>query len=156
MVAIAKSRGVILAEEYEKLNSEFFSGFIQRNFDMLFSICTSDRRIPPSRLFIMDNDPSQTSGAAMRALANLDAELFRIPARSPDVNPIENIFQVAKKKLAQEAIDKHLKKESFQQFKDRVNRTLFDVDIKLIDGTINSMLRRIAKIIEAKDSGKKY
>ena len=44
-----------------------------------------------------------------------------MPARSPDVNPIVNVFHVAKKKLAQEAIDKHIKKESFQQFKDRVN-----------------------------------
>ena len=39
----------------------------------------------------MDNDPSQRSMVAKDALQEIGAELVDIPARSPDLNPIENI-----------------------------------------------------------------
>ena len=44
------------------------------------------------RLFVMDNDPSQSSEAAMTALKSVEGELLKIPPRSPDLNPIENIL----------------------------------------------------------------
>ena len=46
-------------------------------------------------LLIMDNDPSRRGVVAKNALQEIGAELVEIPARSPDLSPIENIFIMA-------------------------------------------------------------
>ena len=49
----------------------------------------------------MDNDFSQSSKVGMSALEEVEAELHKIRARTPDLNPTENIFILIKKKLKQ-------------------------------------------------------
>ncbi len=44
----------------------------------------------------MDNDPSQSGKVAMKALQSVEGDLLKIPARSPDLNLIENIFHIVK------------------------------------------------------------
>ena len=56
-----------------------------------------------SRLWIQDGDPSHNSAVARRSLKQMNAQLISIPPRSPDVNPIENIFHIVKKKLDDDA-----------------------------------------------------
>lgn len=153
MVAIAKSKGVLLAEEYEKMNGDYFSGFIHRNFESLFLKC---KRRPNTRLFVMDNDPCQTSHLATEAMNDVGGELFKIPARSPDINPIENIFHIVKRKLAKDAIDRNILRESFVQFTERVKQALNSIDTKVIDDTIDSMPKRILAIIDMKGHRTKY
>ena len=43
----------------------------------------------------------------MLALTQIECELHRIPPRSPDINPIENVFHLVKKMLQKEAIDQN-------------------------------------------------
>ena len=67
LVAISYNKGVIVAEPYEKMNSEFFSSFIRRHFPTLFEVAgkgDSERKI-----FLMDNDPSQMSAKARAVFA---------------------------------------------------------------------------------------
>ena len=47
---------------------------------------------PKNKLFLQDGNPIQNSKKANRAFDAIGCKLFAIPARSPDVNPIENIF----------------------------------------------------------------
>ena len=56
----------------------------------------------------MDNDPSQTSKVARKAMEKIEAEFHKIPARSPDLNPIENLFHLLKKRLENEAIENNI------------------------------------------------
>ena len=91
MVAIAHGKGVILAEPYEKMNGKFFANFIKKKqFNTCFA--KAGPKHGGKRLFVMDNDPSQSSKAAMTALKSVEGELLKIPPRSPDLNPIENIL----------------------------------------------------------------
>ena len=53
-------------------------------------------------LLVMDNDPSQRSMVAKDALQEIGAEHIEIPARSPDLNPIDNIFHNIKRSLREE------------------------------------------------------
>ena len=46
------------------------------------------------------------------------------PPRSPDLNPIENLFHLVSKQLIEDAIDKRITSENFEQFSDRVKRTM--------------------------------
>jgi transposase len=52
----------------------------------------------------MDNDISQTSKAAGNAMEKIEAEFDKIPATSPDLNPIENLFHWERKSRENEAI----------------------------------------------------
>ena len=80
----------------------------------------------------------------------------RIPARSPDLNPIENIFHLIKKKLAKQALNLQIEKESFEEFKTRVLRCCNDIDPLIIDRTIESLPKRIDAILKGRGCRTKY
>ena len=109
------------------------------------------------RLFVMDNDPSHVSKLAMNALREIECELCKIPShRLPDLNPCESIFHLVKDSLDNEAIERSINKESFEDFRRRVFRNLNEVDTAVIDRTIESMPTRIKLIIQGKDRRTKY
>ena len=84
IVVIAYGKGVIFAEPYEKMTADFFSCLVCRNFPTLFEI--ADKREHNCKIFVMVNDPSQTSAKAMRTVADMGYTMQKIPARSPDLN----------------------------------------------------------------------
>ncbi len=51
----------------------------------------------------MNNDPSQRSKTAWKAMNKAGATLFTVPPRSPDLNPIENLFHIVKKSAGYDA-----------------------------------------------------
>ena len=105
---------------------------------------------------MIDNDPSQVSKAAKLALKDIGAELHQIPARSPCLYPIENIFHILRKMLEDEAIRLQIIRESFEEFKSRVMRCFDSVATELIDRTIRSMPKRIDQITASKGARIKY
>ena len=90
MVAITYRKGIILAIPYQKMNGPYFASFIKDHFNITFA--KAGAKHCGSCIFVMDNDPSQTSKVAMEALRTIEANLLEIPARSPDLNPIEQFF----------------------------------------------------------------
>ena len=103
IVVISYGRGVILAEPYEKMSADFFAEFIRRHFPNLFEI--AEKGESDQKIFVMDNDPSQTSSKAMETLMNMGYTLQRIPPRSPDLNPIENVFHLVRKRFEAQVKD---------------------------------------------------
>lgn len=115
IVVISYGRGVILAEPYEKMSADFFAEFIRRHFPNLFEIAgkgESDQKI-----FVMDNDPSQTSSKAMETLMNMGYTLQRIPPRSPDLNPIQNVFHLVRKRLEAQVKENNVTHQTWEEFK---------------------------------------
>jgi len=154
MVAVGYQKGVILREPYEKMDGKYFASFIKTRFNIMFA--RAGAKVDGKRLFVMDNDPSQTSRLAMTALTGVEAKLHRIPPRSPDLNPVENVFHLIKKRLEQEALELSITKETFDQFKQRVLRCCDSSDIQTIDRTIVSMPKRIDCIIKGRGLRTKY
>ena len=70
--------------------------------------------------------------------------------------PIWIYFHIVKDSLDDEAIEKHISKESFGDFKNRVLRTFSEMDTVVIDKTIESMSNRVLSIIEGKGCRTKY
>ena len=102
MAAIAYRRGVIAAEQYfERINADTFSSFVHEHFESMFKKCPN----PKGKLLLQDGDPSQNSCKARSAWDKRGVRKFSIPVRSPDLNPIENIFHIAKKKLHQDSLE---------------------------------------------------
>ena len=63
MIALSYGKGVVLCQQYETLNGEYFKSLIEREFPRMFRICDKAR----PKLFMQDNDPSQNSALARTA-----------------------------------------------------------------------------------------
>ena len=94
-VAIAFDEGVITCEQYHsKLTGTMFAEFVKEHFSDVFK-----------------TDPRQCSKVACDAMDQLGCRMFAIPRRSPDVNPIENIFHLVRKKLQHDALRSKITKD---------------------------------------------
>jgi len=152
--AISYGHGVVLAKPYRKLSGKRFTKFVKKEFPAVFDKCQGNHS--NARLFIQDGDPSQNSKRAIKALRRMNATIMKIPARSPDLNPIENIFKILGDKLKNDAIDQNIEYETLKAFKRRVVRTLLQIPREIIDKTIASMNKRIDEIIRRKGERLRY
>ena len=141
-VAISYGRGVVFVEAYDRLTSATFSAIVKKHFKK----CA----FASPRLFLMDNDPVQNSSPCKKIISSLGFSLLKIPARSPDLNPIENLFGAVKKTLRAQAVERGLGRESFQEFKTRVVSTLMTVGASLTDRLIASMAQRVRLLVAKK------
>ena len=83
-------------------------------------------------------------------------ELFCIQARSPDLNPIENMFHMAKNELKRQVIDSQIVRETWQEFKSRVIKTLHNIPVDYVDSIITSMPKRINAVSQRDGYRTKY
>jgi hypothetical protein len=111
---------------------------------------------PKGKLFLMDGCPRQNSRAAMCAIEKVGAKVFKIPARSPDLNPIENFFNTVTMKLNNDAIEKQITRESIHEFSLRVKETMQSFSSDEIDKIIDSMGKRIISVIKRRGQRSKY
>ena len=143
---------MVLCEQYHgKLNGQSFANFVRELFPGLFHNSSN----PKGKLFLQDGDPSQNSKKAKEAIHGMGAHKFSIPPRSPDMNPIENIFHLVKRRLNSDAIENNIH-EGFKEFSDRVKKTMTNFPTNIIDNTIDSMDKRISLIIKSKGQRIKY
>ena len=147
IAAIAHGKGMVLCEQYHgKLNDQSFANFVREHFPGLFRNSSNLK----GKLFLQDRDPFQNSKKAKEAIHGMGARKFSIPPRSPDMNPIENIFHLVKRKLNSDAIENNITQEGFKEFSDRVKKTMTNFPPNTIDNTIDSMDKRISLIIKSK------
>ena len=154
LAAIAYKKGVILAVPYENMNGTFFAQFIRTHFNIAFGRAGPKQN--GRRLFVMDNDPSQRSKRVKKAVEDVEAELLELPPGCADIHCIENLFNLIKCNLEDEAIKQNITKESFEQFTERVLRTFNNISTEKVDKLILSMARRIEAVLASKGYRTKY
>jgi len=93
---------------------------------------------------------------ARKALREVGGELFPVPKRSGDLNPIENVFNVVKEDLQTQAIRLNLTYESFEDFARRVKSTLYSMRTEIVDKTIASISKRLDLITKNRGRHTKY
>ncbi len=153
IVAIAYRKGVMLCEQYEeRFTGTYYAEFVRKYFPRAFTNSAN----PRGKLFLQDGDPRQNSVAAKWALDDVNAKLFSIPPRSPDINPIENLFHLIQSKLDRDALDQNITKETFERFSERVKQTMESYPVDTIDKIIDSMDKRMADIIKCNGQRLKY
>lgn len=152
-VSICYGKGAIACDQYlERLNGPMFVKYVQSRFPQIFAVSAN----PRAKRFLQDGDPSQNCALSQKAFKEVGAILFKIPARSPDLNPIENFFNVVSKRLMQDALDKQIKKETFEEFSNRVKETILNFDKQYINKLIGSMDKRIGNVIKRRGCRLKY
>ena len=153
MVSIAYNRGVVMCEQYfGTITGAKFASIVRTKFPESFAKCEK----PCSRRLLMDNCTRQNSKVARAAMLEVGAMRFRIPARSPDLNPIENFFHVAGKELRRRALQLRITKESFEEFSLRCVSTMQSFSVQQINNIIDSMDKRIGLVIKSKGQRIKY
>ncbi len=115
LVAMAHGNGVICAEVYFRTMGHILHVL----YTVIFPLSLTSRNTKP-KIFVMDNDPSQTSAVARKALKSIKASMQVIPARSPDLNPIENLLHIVRKKIEAEILQKNIIYQSWDEFVERV------------------------------------
>jgi hypothetical protein len=99
---------------------------------------------------LQDNDPKHTSKTNMAYLENQNIEVLNFPSYSPDMNPIENLWNELN------VMTKHRKckneKELFQLLKQAWNT----IAKKKLHDLVKSMPRRLNAVIKAKGAPTKY
>ena len=103
-----------------------------------------------------DGDPSQNCADARAAMGRKKSELLKIPPRSPDLNPIENLFNMTSEILKKDAISRNIRKESFHEFEQRVVNTMKSIPVEYINKLISSMNKRIELVIKNRGQRIKY
>ena len=101
-------------------------------------------------------DLSQNAAGVKKALRKLIAELLSIPLRSPDLNPMENLFNSVRSDLSQQAFSQNITRESYDQFQSRVITTFLNWPAQSIDRIIESMNGCIDLSIKKKGNRIKY
>ena len=122
VVAIAHNKGVIKCHQYfGPINSEQFS-------DMFKTFAN-----PKGKVFPQNGDPYQNSKSACETMDSAGFRLFKIPPRSPDLNPIQNTFHLIGKQLKKDAITKTLEHETYEKFSRKAKKGVMTFPLDIIN-----------------------
>jgi len=105
-----------------------------------------------STIFQQDNDPKHTSKKAMKCLNDLNMAVLEWPPQSPDLNPIEQVWGILKRKLGAYHSTPNSIHELWCRIECEWNKISREECVTLID----SMPSRIQSVLKAKGGYTKY
>ena len=147
LVGIGYNKGVVLCEPLtNRMNSTYYTSIVRRTFRAALKKTLG----PKAKHTFVNGDPSQNSKLSKQAIARIGGKTFTIPTRSPDINPIENLFNQAQGKLKKQA------RETREEFSNRVQNLPESFSIEAIDKIMESMPRRIDMILKRHGQRIKY
>ena len=153
IVAISFNKGVIVCERYFwKIIGEMFADFIHKHFKEALEKSNN----PKNKLFLQDGNPSQNSRKANNAMYKMGSKKFNIPAQSPDLNPIENVFHYARTKWHEESLNRNITFQNFDEYSTCVKKTLLSVPVEYINKTTESMDNRLSMVVKKGGKQIKY
>jgi hypothetical protein len=129
--------------------------FFRENLTAPLYVCILERRLPSRDendwIFQQDNDPKHKSGISVNWLNdNTPSWMEDWPPYSPDLNVIENLWSLVKRKVYEVEI------RNLHQLEKRIRKVIKDLDAEIVNSTIRSFPDRLKAVIKAKGSHTKY
>ena len=147
IVAFCYGIGAIVCHRYDKLDGAHFSKFVQDNFENMFRLANKNG----SRLFVQDNCPVQNSSLVRRALRDERTKQLKLSPRSGDTHCIKCFFfHAVKVELDKQALDLNITRETYEEYSERVIRTIKNMPVDVVDKIIESIDNRISIVISSK------
>lgn len=104
-------------------------------------------------IFQHDNDPKHTANIVKEYLGKQEYEVMEWPPQSPDLNPIEHVWSMLKKRLNKMETPPKGAKDLQEKVEHIWNYEIKETEVKNL---IDSMPRRVAAVIKAKGYWTKY
>lgn len=103
-------------------------------------------------LFMQDGAPAHTAKATLNWLKLQGINKIDWPAQSPDLNPIENLWEIIDKKIR----SRDVKPSNANELWNAVSEEWKNIDKSLVRNLYLSMNRRITQVLEKKGGYSKY
>ena len=128
----------------QNMDSEFYVGILMEKLSEIKEIGREDM------MFQCDNDSKHVIKMAMDIYKKNKLKKMEWPSNSPDLNPIENVWTLMKRK-----INKHETKK-ISELIELVDTTWDEIDQEVIQNCIESMASRVAECIKLKGDRIRY
>ena len=110
----------------------------------------ASRVMPPRWVFQQDNDPKHTAKETSELLRRRAPEILDWPSYSPDLNPIENLWAIIKKRV-EKRVNKMIRKEktlSVERWHRLIRKEWVGISVDLCLNLVNRMSGRLNEVIE--------
>jgi hypothetical protein len=132
-----------------KMDKELYTKILQDELQETLAFYGKD---PSSTIFQQDNDPKHKSHMATDYLEEQDFTILSWPAQSPDLNPIEHLWDHLKRKLG----EYERAPGGILELWERVQVEWDKIEPEVCQKLIESMPRRVEAVLKAKGGYTKY
>ena len=126
------------------MNSNMYCEILQQ------SMIPSLQKLGHRAVFQHDNDPKHTSKTPIALLKRLRVKVMDWPSMSPDLNPIEHLWRILKRKV------EVCKISNICQLRNVVMEEWKSIPVATYEALVNSMPRRIKAVLDNDGGHTKY
>ena len=126
------------------MNSNMYCEILQQ------SMIPSLQKLGSRAVFQHDNDPTHTSKTTIALLKRLRVKVMDWPSMSPDLNPIEHLWGILKRKV------EVWKVSNICQLRDVVMEEWKSIPVATCEALVNSMPRRVKAVLDNDGGHTKY
>lgn len=101
-------------------------------------------------IFQHDNDPKHTSGVVQQALVDMNVQVLPHPPQSPDLNPIEHLWEHLDRQITFED------RSSLDDFKSALLREWNSIPVEVCQKLVYSMDNRLEAVISSRGRATRY